>query len=126
MSVETGFLVRVIADYDAPFTDPIRVQSGEEVAIDRGKTTNISGWLWCTSKAGKSGWVPEAFLDLSASLGYMECDYDAIELTVRVGDQLTVHGMESGFYWVTDFHGRQGWVPVEHVERIILEKGSEK
>jgi uncharacterized protein YgiM (DUF1202 family) len=41
----------------------------------------------------------------------MRCDYEAVELTVQLGDLLTVHKAESGFLWVTDQDGRTGWVP---------------
>jgi len=108
-------IVRVTADYQAPFPDPIRVQAGEQVGIDRGKTTNIPGWLWC---AGRSGWVPEAYLEVHGQAGVLACDYDAIELTVHVGEVLTVSKEQSGFFWVTDPAGRQGWVPADHTEAV--------
>ena len=52
----------------------------------------------------------------SGKAGKMLCDYNAIELTVYVGEILTVHKAESDFYWVTDQEGVQGWVPIAHVE----------
>jgi len=125
MSVKAGSLVQVVVAYSAPFPDPIRVKAGELVTIDPDKKTAITGWLWCTNRAGKSGWVPHAYLDRKGSTGRMSCDYDAIELTVRVGEILTVHKMESGFYWVSDRRGRRGWVPVSHVEPDPGGQGSE-
>jgi uncharacterized protein YgiM (DUF1202 family) len=118
MSPGHDMLVRVNADYQAPFPDPIRIKAGEEVTVDPEKATHISGWIWCTSCTGKSGWVPESYLDKRGTRGFMKCDYDAIELTVHVGELLTVHKLESRFYWATDGSGRQGWVPVEHVEPV--------
>jgi hypothetical protein len=118
--------LRVIADYEAPYPDPIRVRAGEIVAVDPEKKTNIAGWLWCTGKAGKSGWVPEAYLDRSGNTARLRGDYDAVELTIRVGNLLTAHKLESGFYWATDRNGRQGWVPAEHVELIPAGKSETK
>jgi uncharacterized protein YgiM (DUF1202 family) len=111
-----SYLVRVIAAYQAPFPDPIRVKQGDIVTIDFQKKTNISGWIWCTHESGKSGWVPESYIEVQGSTGRMNCDYDAIELTVHVGNILTVHKEESNFYWVTDQSDNQGWIPVSHVE----------
>jgi hypothetical protein len=116
MTNKTGSLVRVIIDYQAPFPDPIRVRAGEDVSIDPDKKTDIPGWIWCTSRAGKNGWVPEIYVDRQGNNGSMRCNYDAVELTIHVGDILTVHKMESAFYRVTDRNGRQGWVPMAHVE----------
>ncbi|MCK4901574.1 MAG: SH3 domain-containing protein, partial [Anaerolineales bacterium] len=65
---------------------------------------------------GKSGWVPEAYLERHGDTGILRCDYDAIELTIHVAEILTFHKAESGFFWVTDQAGRQGWVPASHVE----------
>jgi Variant SH3 domain len=126
MSLRQDVLVRVISDYQAPFPDPIRVKAGEKVTVDLGKTTNIPGWVWCTSRAGKSGWVPKDYLELRDTKGLMKCDYDAIELTVHVGELLSAHKLESHFYWVTNEHGRHGWVPVEHVEPVQAGKEVEK
>jgi len=107
---------RVIADYQAPYVDPIAVQAGDEVSIDDTKKTDLAGWVWCTNRTGKSGWVPEAYLEREGDVGRLRCTYDAVELTVQVGDMLTVHKAESDFLWVTDQTGRRGWVPSTHVE----------
>jgi uncharacterized protein YgiM (DUF1202 family) len=123
MDTHVDFSVRVVADYQAPYADPIRVNIGDEVLIDPDKHTSIPGWVWCTSKDGKSGWVPKTYLEYSGKAGKMLCDYNAIELTVHAGEILTVHKAESDFYWVTDQKGVQGWVPMAHVESC--EKESE-
>jgi len=116
MSIRADSLVPVIMDYNAPFTDPIRVKAGEILTIDPSKQTDIPGWIWCSSCAGKSGWVPEAYVDRQGNNGIIRCDYNAIELTICTGDILTVHKMESTFYWVADHAGRQGWVSAAHVD----------
>ena len=116
MDIKQDSPVRVIADYQAPFPDPIRVKQGDIVTLDLQKKTNISGWVWCTHESGKSGWVPESYVEIQGSIGIMNCDYDAIELTIHVGNILIVHKEESDFYWATDQDGKQGWVPISHVE----------
>ena len=123
------FLVQVVADYQAPFPDPIRANQDDMVVIDMEKQTNIPGWVWCTHETGRSGWVPKAYVYIHGTHGKMVCDYDAIELTVNIGNILTVHKEESDFYWVTDQNGQQGWVPVSYVKpyqsKEILSKNRE-
>ena len=112
------FMVRVIADYQAPYPDPIQVKVGDEVVVDFKKKTGIQGWVWCTNSAGKGGWTPMKYIEVNDNRGKMLFDYNAIELTIHVGDILSVHKMESNFYWVTNQTGQQGWVPVENVELL--------
>ena len=116
MDIKPGSQVRVIASYQAPYPDPIIVLKGEEVSIDHTRETDIAGWVWCNSSAGKGGWVPEAYLGQHGDQGIMRCDYNAIELTIQPGERLTVHKAESGFLWVTNQSGQTGWVPSTHVD----------
>ena len=118
MTNRTNFFVRVVADYQAPYADPIQAKAGDEVVIDFEKKTEIRGWVWCTNSSGKSGWVPTKYLDVMEGRGKMLCNYNAIELTIHAGERLTVHKEESIFYWVTNQMGQQGWVPVENVELL--------
>ncbi len=111
------FTVHVVADYQAPYPDPIRAEAGEEVIIDLEKKTEIQGWVWCTDSSGRSGWVPAQYLEIKETRGKVLHDYDAIELTIHAGEMLTVYKEESHFYWVANQSGQRGWVPVEHVER---------
>jgi uncharacterized protein YgiM (DUF1202 family) len=122
MDTPVNLLVRVTADYQAPYADPIQVNAGDKVVIDLDKKTDIAGWVWCTNRAGKSGWVPQAYIENEGNTHKMRCDYDAIELTIHVGEILTAHKAESGFYWVTDQKGLQGWVPISHVESFNDER----
>jgi len=115
-SAPANFLVRVVADYQAPYADPIQVDAGDEVVMDRGKQTDIAGWVWCTNSKGKSGWVPTDYIEQIGEVAKMRREYNAIELTARVGETLTVHKSESDFYWATNQKGLQGWIPISHVE----------
>ena len=105
----TKGMVRVA--YTTPYDDPICVRSGETVTPVPGKVTDIVGWAWCTGPCGKSGWVPEAWIDQTSQPWRMRRDFSALELTVEPGDVLTLHFSESGFLWVTTETGETGWVP---------------
>jgi hypothetical protein len=115
MNTETRFYVRVIEAYQAPYPDPIQANTGDEVAVDRSKETDITGWIWCTNREGKSGWVPKVYVEIKGNQGRMLQDYNAIELTIHVGDVLKAHKEESNFYWVTNQAGEHGWVPIANV-----------
>jgi len=118
MNSKSNFLVRVIEDYQVPYPDPIRARTGDEVSVDWNKKTDISGWVWCTNRANKSGWVPKVYVEIKGDQGKMLQDYSAIELTIDVGELLKVHKEESSFYWVSDQTGNQGWIPIANVEAM--------
>ena len=118
MTVKTTFLVRVIEDYQAPYPDPIQTNAGDEVSVDMNKETDIDGWVWCTNHAGKSGWVPKTYIEINGNQGKMLQHYNAIELTIQAGDILKVYKEESGFYWVSNQAGQQGWIPCTNVETM--------
>ena len=121
MNANSKSLARVIADYQAPYPDPIRADAGDEISIDSSKKTDYASWVWCANRAGKSGWVPENYIERHGDKGYMRYEYNAIELTIHIGEILTLHKAESGFFWATDQTERQGWVPSTHVEPYEIE-----
>lgn len=121
MSSISNLSARVIADYQAPYADPISVNAGDRIIIDNSKKTDWHGWIWCTNQLGKSGWVPEAYIDRHGDVGYLRYDYDAIELNVRVGEILICHKEESGFVWATNQMNQNGWVPLTHIDLISRE-----
>jgi hypothetical protein len=74
------------------------------------------GWVWCTNQAGKSRWVPEAYVERTGDSCVMLRDYAATELSVNVGEVLTIIGEEeSQWVWCKSQAGRSGWVPVENL-----------
>jgi uncharacterized protein YgiM (DUF1202 family) len=108
---------RVIAPHRSEFTDPLVFRAGEPLRVTD-KETEWQGWVWCTSRAGKSGWAPEAYVRRDGDAGLALVDYDATELSVDVGQELLLNTQESGWIWCTDQAGQGGWVPADKVERI--------
>jgi SH3-like domain-containing protein len=100
--------------YRSAFADPLRLKSGEEVAIGERKT-EWSGWLWCEDKNGGTGWVPESYLQRRGNTGILLCDYDATELTVEEGEELHIIDDESGWIRCRNQKGEVGLVPIENV-----------
>jgi Variant SH3 domain len=108
-----GTLAIVCTPYQRPYEDPISLKAGDLVLIDFDKTkeTDILGWSWCTGPDGRQGWVPSAWLQHQEGVGQIVRDFSALELTLKVGDQVTLHYSESGFVFVTHEDGSVGWVP---------------
>jgi hypothetical protein len=103
----------VSVPYERPFADPIAVKAGEHLLIDDEKTqeTDIPGWSWCTGPDRRQGWVPNAWITHRHGAAQIVRDYSALELTVKVGDRVTLQHSESGFVFVTHEDGSVGWVP---------------
>jgi hypothetical protein len=106
---------RVIARrrYERPYPDPIHVQAGDIVDIDRKQTqtTDLFGWLWCRGPDGREGWTPEAWLSQEGDRAHITSDFSALELEVEAGERLTALFSESGFIFSQRENGEQGWVP---------------
>lgn len=105
----------VVQSYQRPFENPLSVSAGEGVNPNFDQSTAITGWVWCTAEDGRSGWTPEAWLIQSNGKWHLDRDYNAIELTVAVGEFLEIILEESGFYWARTENSESGWVPCENV-----------
>jgi len=113
-TVETSTTGRAIVAHRPSYADPIRLRAGEELAAV-GREGEHPGWLWGTSRDGKSGWVPVAYLERRGEKMVARRDYDAVELAVQAGDELIVTREESGWLWCTNRRGASGWVPAAAV-----------
>lgn len=116
---EPGKKGRVIEGYHAAYPNPLTVNAGEKLTYVK-KDYRWPGWIRCTNWEGKGGWIPEHFLSIEGKSCTVQRDYTARELTVLVGDLLTLRELESSWYWANDRSGKSGWVPTENVE--ILEE----
>jgi hypothetical protein len=116
----SGRLCRVTADYRAQYSDPISVRAGEALEVsgreDRWDDKPDWVWLWCTDPRGKSGWMPQGYVELIGGQGRARRDYAATELSVSAGETVNAEQEESGWLWCTNQQGGSGWVPADHVE----------
>ena len=116
---ENKRICRVIKAYDSAYPEPLIFKMGEELVITD-KDSPWAGWLWCTNHSGESRWIPENYVDRKGGTGVMRCDYDATELSIRIGEELIIEKEESGWFWCTNKKDQRGWIPAECVERNIL------
>jgi hypothetical protein len=111
----------VAKDYQAEFSDPLAVEAGETFTVSERTSAWEDNpawmWIWCTDQREKSGWVPKhiILMDADGQAGRTHVAYNARELTVTVGQELTIEYEESGWVWCCDQQGKRGWVPISHV-----------
>jgi SH3-like domain-containing protein len=106
---------RVRANYTSSSLDPLFIMKGESVVVTY-ESEEWPGWIWCINKDGKSGWAPMSYLEITGESAVAKRDYDATELTVRAGDELTVLDEESGWCRCSFGEDEKGWVPSENLE----------
>jgi len=116
-----GRTCRVAKDYQAEFPDPIAVEAGEAFTVSARTSAWEHNpawmWVWCTDRRGKSGWVPKNSIQMATDgqTGTTHAAYDARELTVTAGQELSIEHEESGWFWCCDQQGKCGWVPISHM-----------
>jgi hypothetical protein len=110
-------LCRVVLAYHTPYPDPLIVRKGQDLVLG-GEESEWPGWVWCSDGDGKSGWVPEKYVQLKDETCTMLRDYDATELSVGVGEDLIAGNEESGWIWCANRAGQSGWVPLQNVELL--------
>jgi len=109
----------VTKEYSLAYPRPLVAASGDELRAhhcDR----QFPGWIWCTTRDGQEGWVPQSWLSWREGFSYvLGRDYSAKELTVRAGDVVSAGRVESGWAWVTTADGESGWVPLRNLESTV-------
>lgn len=112
---------RVIKAHTRSYDDPLRVRKGDLVQITKRDLWNDRfPWVWGIADDGREGWIPEAYVEQEGEQGSLVRDYNAIELTVALGDNLTIIDDTSGWYWVQNSRREFGWVPVECVALDLM------
>lgn len=109
-----GCRARVLKAYTATYPDPISIKAGATVQVGR-QDDEWPAFLWCIAQDGRSGWTPLPYLERRGSQAVARRDYNAVELTVVAGDQLTLEEELGGWYWAAAADGRRGWLPTEVV-----------
>jgi hypothetical protein len=108
-----------VRNHNPEATSVLHVFNGDELNYERRKTI-YPGWIWCTDRNGVQAWVPEAFVTIEGNRCYMMRDYISREMVIEVGDIVDVTEIESGWAWVSNKEGENGWTPMECLERLIL------
>ena len=111
---ETSGERRIVAAWEATYSDPIVVDSGDVVSVgERG--SEWDGWLWCTGPGGREGWIPAEFLARRAGEWICLADYSAVELSIAEGETVRSHESVAGWEWCEKPSGEKGWIPSENL-----------
>jgi hypothetical protein len=108
----------VIRDYQSPYPNPIVFHTGEEVEVgsEFGEDPDWKDWIWCEGEHENKAWVPKQYLKIHANRGIFITDYNAMELSVVIGETLKVHEIVNGFGMAEKSNGTRGWVPMRNLE----------
>jgi hypothetical protein len=106
---------RVVVDYQSAYPDPLTVKIGEKLSVGE-HDARWPAFVWCTNGSGKSGWVPDQYLERRGEVWFARCNYDATELSAETGEELTVKDEAGGWLWCTNARGQSGWIPVDNIE----------
>src|ERR1700735_3345951 len=109
-------MMRAVKAHPIPQRPPIRVAAGQRVQIGARDTTWPAFVLVTTSDG--EGWVPARHVDTGSSTPVMRAPYDTTELPTSAGEMLTVLFRDdlSGWTWVRNTAGPEGWVPDNTIE----------
>ena len=101
-----------------PERRPIRVTPGQQVQAGQ-RDTDWPAFIFITTDDG-AGWVPGRHLDTSSDPAVVTTAYDTTELATTAGEELALIQRDdpSGWAWVRNAAGREGWVPLRTVELV--------
>ena len=83
------------------------------------KPTLWEGWLYCTTFEGINGWVPKNYLENvvdKPETYQLIRSYNAIEISAFKGESVEFKESESGWAWVVNNNGEEGWIPLENLK----------
>lgn len=107
--------LRATSSHSVPDRPPIQVVPGQQVQAGR-RDTEWPEFVFVTTDDG-AGWVPRRFLDTSSDPAVVRADYDTTELATTVGEALTLVERDdrSGWAWLRNQAGQEGWVPLRTI-----------
>jgi len=108
---------QVISDYNTPYPASIIFRNGEKVRVGKefSDDPDWQDWVWCVGEHGNQAWVPKQYLEIVAGSGVFLTEYDARELSVTVGESITVYEIINGFGMSEKQNGERGWVPLKNM-----------
>jgi len=102
----------VIKSHQPSFDYHLELAKGELLKYER-KTTDVTGWICCTTTGGKSCWIPENWVKIKADQCEIMQDYNSKELQVEMGEIIELEFIESGWAWIRNTRKESGWIPIE-------------
>ena len=110
--------MRATSSHSIPERSPIQVVAGQRVQAGRRDTQWPESVFVITGDG--AGWVPGRCLDTSSDPAVVLAGYDTTELATTAGKELTLVERDdpSGWAWVRNAAGQEGWVPLHTVAPV--------
>ena len=111
---------RCIKEYLSPYPDSIMFSKGERVQIgeEYEGDPDWKDWIRCQASNNREAWIPKLYLVINEDEGVLLREYDALELSLSVGDVLEIREIVNGFGRAEKMNGEQGWAPMNHLEAV--------
>ncbi len=104
-------LLTATINYEVSDTRPFHLNPGQRVVCGP-RDTAWPGWIWVTLENGQSGWVPEEVLKRGEGAeAVVSGGFEARELSVAKGEQVTSLRTLHGWHWCRRANGAEGWLP---------------
>ena len=112
----------VIKEYISPYPKSIFFFAGEHIKVGKKSDDdpNWKGWIWCEGENSNKAWVPEQFIENKGKEGVLRQDYDALELSVFLGEEVNIYELVNGFGMGEKTDGTKGWIPLQNLEKINI------
>ena len=62
--------------------------------------------------------MPKQFLNIDGNNAVFNRDYNALELSVSIGDKLFICDVVNGFGMAENLNGKRGWVPMKCMQKV--------
>jgi len=89
------------------------VKIGEEFNDD----PDWKDWVWCKGMNNIKAWAPKQYLEIRDKQATFNRDYNAMELSLTVGEILEVYEIVNGFGIAEKPDGMRGWAPMKYMEK---------
>jgi SH3-like domain-containing protein len=106
--------VQITRAYTSQYPAPIFFEAGAVVQVER-EDPECPGWFWCSTLAGREGWVHRSFLAACAGTTTSVQAYSAKELTTVGGERGTLVQVLDRWAYIRLDDGNEGWIPESHV-----------
>ena len=116
--VDSGTMALVVASYETQYPDPLTLNAGDELKIVKSRDDEWPGRVFCESRSGKRGWVPEKIIKIDGQTAVAQQNYVAREVTAMEGEIVRIESVESGWAWVTNMTDETGWVPLKNLKIV--------
>ena len=108
---------RVISAHRAPDRPSIQVAAGDAVTLGE-RDSDWPQFVWTTLAQGLGGWIPAVLFDREVGEATALGDYDTRELHTEIGELVTLHHEQEGWWWAENARGESGWIPARAIELI--------